>query len=314
LVFSQRGQWQSSLDMALRIYPRVDRNVGSRHPMARHEVSEPAESVSVALPDDVRLYVDGEPSSALPSPTELHLVQLTKNGLWRSQMVSGEPVSQDWLNAPFRAPTTVRFWGNASVAVGVWGVGQWRGPNWPDDGGGMPYHPDGKRFAFWPGLVARGGLQIGRLGFVAAVDVGLVNFTRPIASYGQVGMVVELGWLKLGGGAGLGGGTYLEGHDDAPAGEELRYVTRTKALPYAMVTAIGQGGGFDGGLTVGYGPAVLLGSGYFGWIVERRRAGVPFRFGLSVSGQRGKFHPSNSDQLDLNSITWRAGVELGTGR
>lgn len=314
--FGTGGDWQTPLAAAVRIRPGVDRIVGGAHPISRFTPPDPgAPGERRPVPEGTRVFVDGEAASALPPTGELHLVQVTNNGLWRTQLANDEAVAETFLTEPIEAPLEWTWWGHAGVAVGAGGVSQRRVEGWVVEDDQNAFTPDQDRITAWPAIVARGGASYGLVGIAAELDVGLAGLARPVGSHAQVAVLVGHPSFRLGAGAGVGGSTSVSGVSAAlQPGAEPQYVQSTDGMPYVLATAMHLSKRWDGGVTGGFGPAAVRGSMFVGYVRPVSDGDWPLRLGLSGSAQRGWFVVGENAADEVTSVTWRAGFDVGVRR
>lgn len=314
-AFSTGGDWQTPLAAAIRIRPGVDRVVGDAHPMSRFEPPPTPTSERQPVPAGAQVFVDGEAAAALPPTEELHLVQVNDGGLWRSRLFKDEAVPIAFLTDPIVPPLAWTWWGHAGVAVGPGGVAQRRDPTWVVEGDQVAFTPNLDRLTVWPALVARGGAAYGLLGVTAELDVGLAGLARPVGSHAQFAIVVGTPAIRVGGGAGVGGSTKVEGVN-APIQSDTtpQYTEKTDGMPYVFATATHVSDVWDAGLSAGFGPAALRASLYAGLTNAVNAGQLPLRLGVSGSAQRGWFTLGEVATDEVTTVTWRAGLELGVRR
>lgn len=314
-AFARGADWQTPLAAALRVRPGVDRLVGGAHPMARFELTVNNATARQPIPTGARVFVDGEPASALPVVGELHLVQITENGLWRSQLFKDAPVPASFLSDPIEAPLTWSWWGHAGAAIGPGGVRQRRSEVWVVEADQAAYIPNQGVLTAWPAIVARGGATYGLLGINAELDVGLVGLTRPIGSHAQIAVVVGKPTLRLGGGAGVGGSTRIQGASgEILPGAAPEYTQSTDSLAYVFATTTHVSNAWDAGLSAGFGPSTLRGGMYVGYAQAEATGAPRLRIGLSSDFQRGTFTLGEAAADGVSTLTWRAGAEVGVRR
>ncbi|MFT7518597.1 MAG: hypothetical protein ACI9MC_000729 [Kiritimatiellia bacterium] len=314
LEFASQGDWRTSLDTALRLRPTVDRFVGGGHPMAQHQ---PSSAVPVGQPitsDESIVYVDGEVATRLPGVGARHLVQVTRDGRWRSRLVADEPLPSGFLVDRIKAPVEWDWWGQANATVGPTGVSQRHSSRVTLAAGERAWVPDGDHLAALGGLVLRAGLSRDGVGLSTEVDVGLSGFARPVGSHAQLALTAGSSRVQLGAGAGVGASAYVVAADQEQGPNERVALSKTRlALPFGLLTAQIHALHWDGAATVGLGPQSARASGSFGALSTDPT--LPWRLGLSGAVQRSRFDQETQlGDTYVRTWTWRAGVEIGMSR
>ena len=306
MEFGRGGDWQTPLDAAIALRPSVDRGVGEWHPFMDHAPAPAAPVRKVVVPGGVNVYVDGESAAEIPVGSGVHLVQREEGGRWRTFVQRVDPVSIDWLVAPFPARSTWRGVVHAALGGGLGGGIQRRSPQWGAvAGAGRPVVPNRGWWGLWPHLAVRGAIAYGRFGLIGDVDAGLVDLSRIVGTHAQA----FAGWTARGTWAGIGigtGGSTLVEAGSANADYEKHVVP----LVYAAATAQRWWQGGDLGLSAGIGPSGAHGSAFVGVYPSLEGIG-PLRLGVSGAGQRGRFVQPDRPAATAWGINWRVGVEVG---
>jgi hypothetical protein len=308
--FGQPGDWQAPLAAALRIRPSVDRGVGGGHPIARFEV-EPITASSPGLaPAGMTMFVDGEPASELPPRTGLYLVQLERDGVWKSLLVVDQAVPADWLaQAPTR-PAAWTGWGHFVANMAYGGMSQRRDPVWEFEDEDAAFIPEADWGGLWPSMMARGGVSYGLAGLVGELSVGLAGVQRPRGSTAQAAAVVRLGDVVVGAGGGWVGLTAFEGDPGVSTPGDTAYRSYDEPVGHGLVTVALWGPTVDAGLSAGMGPSVARVVAHAGWALNTGSRGMPWRVGVAGSMLRGSFIQDETLHTTANTA-WRAGVDLG---
>jgi len=119
IVDHATGQpWEAKLATALAIHPRVNRMVGSRHPLAKWEPPPAPATTGQEAPEGVRIYFDGELVTEVPAASGYHLAQRRTGDGLVSVLLIDEPIPADWLVVPELGVAVDLGWGFAGVAAG----------------------------------------------------------------------------------------------------------------------------------------------------------------------------------------------------
>ncbi len=102
------GDWQAPLATALRIDPDVHLLVGPTHPF--RSWSPPIEGgvPERAVPDGVRIYLDGELVEVVRDTAGIHLAQRRTGDGWTTLLLRGEAVPDAWFEEPDLATSGLR--------------------------------------------------------------------------------------------------------------------------------------------------------------------------------------------------------------
>jgi hypothetical protein len=93
--FAMGREWKIPLEVALRVYPTVQRSFGPPEirnfvPTAQNTDDNPL------LPTDSMYYFDGVRIEREPNIVGLHIVQQLKNGVWNTRLLQRQPFPEDW--------------------------------------------------------------------------------------------------------------------------------------------------------------------------------------------------------------------------
>lgn len=300
--FSRGGDWQDPLAGALRIRPAIDRGVGAGHPLA-HWQPPPPPPPGPALPQGVRLYVDGFPSQTAPPAQGLYLVQKTDGRFWNSMILDDAELPPGWAESAVEQPARLIAWGRIGLIAGYGSFKQdssWESDVYPDTTDAIVragLSGDLQATFFSPfGLRAR---VTGTLGPTVWADGWLAAAFAP------------RGWT-LGAGVGSVSVTVFE-NDYGPAALFAPTASqRVRQLRYPMGT-VGlrsmAGARWDAQLTVGASSAVVRYEAAVGLLLPPIGRGR-YRIGLTLDGRRGVFVESAPDIREVTLSGAVGGLEL----
>lgn len=102
------GDWQAPLITALRVDPDVHLLVGPTHPFRSWTPPGDAGVRERAVPDGVRIYLDGEVVQIVRDSAGIHLAQRRTGDGWTTLLLRGEPVPDAWFEEPVLATGGLR--------------------------------------------------------------------------------------------------------------------------------------------------------------------------------------------------------------
>lgn len=89
------GDWQAPLATALAVFP--DLAAVPEYLMEQYAPGPPARATGAPIPSDATLFVDGVLVAAVPELQGQHIVQVWRDGRWRSAWSDSAPVPAEWL-------------------------------------------------------------------------------------------------------------------------------------------------------------------------------------------------------------------------
>ena len=93
--FAMGREWEVPLEVALGVYPTVQRSFGP--PDIRNFIpTATSDEDNPALPTDATYYLDGIRIEREPNIVGLHIVQQLKNGVWNTRLLQRQPFPEDW--------------------------------------------------------------------------------------------------------------------------------------------------------------------------------------------------------------------------
>lgn len=302
VAFSEGGDWEPPLELALALRPTLDRGVGGAHPMARFE---PAERETKRTPVDspFTVYVDGAQSRTVTDDGLFHLVQVkSERGHWRSHFGADIP-PRGFFEQPIPSDSPWRGWLTATLRAGA----GYRSQRTSETSGGTQFVPN------TAAATSQGGGSV-RFGFRYRNDVAVIGLIEPevselrspAGSAAFLGVGRPLGPVTVGLGASVLWVDAIRGcQSDGLVGAS--YCPRSLALPMGGLALWAPLRRSTWALTAGGGRSALFVDGHAafsvgssGLLVGLRAAGA-----LAFIGQAG----GTSGTI----ATVRGGLEVGWG-